>query len=505
MSLQGVKESIPMSLLGDEATAASVVVDRKSVKVQPVTGNNYSSQGQRDITFRVSGREFADFSNLSLFCKLKTNSRETYPDDLFTSIIQRVQVYINGVLLEDLDNCADVARVITYIGTSKNYYENELHNYGAWKYVRSKTTSRSNAYNECDFPTVLTEGNEFGDGAARAGKEICIPLNFLGLCRGYNSNTKLFPLRNMQEVQITITLAQAHHAMVMAQLANGAATPTAASVPTYTVDDPWLCFQSVQLDQGFYQAFDNMLVTKGWRMYYDSFYSVRKQISNFPATHNISLSISRSDIRALYCVFRPSFLLSHNGVIYPKSNYYGGSLFKSASLQIGDKVLPAHRIESTAQAWYQLQACMNKMNYQGSGSVIDSDAYSGYDRRQLCVADVGTPANIYHPIVDTAATPTTVGVQNPGLYYPSCFVLGFSTQKAFDTDATVALGEDTLNTASHMVLSIDMTALASMGAAGKARSELGDLTDTQTNWEMLVIADTSRTMAVVDQVVQAPI
>ena len=56
-----------------------------------------------------------------------------------------------------------------------------------------------------------------------------------------------------------------------------------------------------------------------------------------------------------------------------------------------------------------------------------------------------------------------------------------------------------------MVLSIDMTALATMGAAGKARSELGNLTDVQTNWEMLVIADTSRTMAVVDQVVQAPI
>ena len=88
MSIQSVKESIPLGLLGDEAMAASVVVDRKSVKVQPVTGNNYSSQGQRDITFRVSGREFADFSNLSLFCKLKTNSRETYPDDLYTSIIQ---------------------------------------------------------------------------------------------------------------------------------------------------------------------------------------------------------------------------------------------------------------------------------------------------------------------------------------------------------------------------------------------------------------------------------
>ena len=505
MSIQSVKESIPMSLLGDEATAASVVIDRRSVKVQPVTGNNYSSQGQRDITFRLSGREFADFSNLSLFCKLKTDSINTYPDDLFTSIIQRVQVYINGVLLEDLDNCADVARVITYIGTSKNYYENELHNYGAWKYVRSKASARSTEYNECDFPISLTQGNEFGDGAARAGKEICIPLNFLGLTRGYNSETKLFPLRNMQEVQITVTLAQAHHAMIMAKATDVATMPTAQSVPSYTVDDPFLVFQSVQLDQGFYQAFDNMLVTKGWRMYFDSFYAVRKQIADFPSNHNISLSISRSDIRALYCVFRPSFLLSQNGVIYPKSNYYGGSLFKSASLQIGDTVMPAHRIESTAQAWYHLQACMNKMNHQGSGSVIDSDAYSGYDRRQLNVADITVANDAYHPIANTATYPDTVGVQNPGLYYPSCFVLGFSTQKAFDTNATVSLGADTLNTASHMVLSVDMTALASMSAAGKARSELGTLTNTATTWEMLVIADTSRTMAVVDQVVQVTI
>ena len=145
------------------------------------------------------------------------------------------------------------------------------------------------------------------------------------------------------------------------------------------------------------------------------------------------------------------------------------------------------------------------MNHQGSGSVIDSDAYSGYDRRQLNVTDITVANDAYHPIVNTATYPDTVGVQNPGLYYPSCFVLGFSTQKAFDTNANVALGADTLNTASHMVLSVDMSALASMTAAGKARSELGTLTNTATTWEMLVIADTSRTMAVVDQVVQVTI
>ena len=45
---------------------------------------------------------------------------------------------------------------------------------------------------------------------------------------------------------------------------------------------------------------------------------------------------------------------------------------------------------------------MNKMNHQGSGSVIDSDAYSGYDRRQLNVTDIAVAAEAYHPIVNTA-------------------------------------------------------------------------------------------------------
>lgn len=521
MALAQVKESIPASLVGQEKSTASIVLGRTSVKTNPVSGNKYASNAAKDITFRIASDKWADFSNLAMFFKF-TCKANAMPDDLWYSLIDRIVVSVNGVTMEDISNCSDVARVMTYISCPKQYYQNELHaSGGAYKYCPSFRAEANAAHNaprglqyvandQADRTGSLYAENDFpgaggknpyvdnGDLAALDNQYYMVPLNFLGLARGYASETKLFPLRNMTEVQIRITLNPAHMAMV-AYASAGDAALTAVNC-NYKVEDPFLIHNEVQLDPGFYDQYEQMLATQGWEMYFDSLYSVTKQISGGLGKNDITLSISRSDIRALYCVFRPKHFLSEEGKIYPKSNYYGGSMFKSAHLSVGGTIVPGHRIESTAEAWHSLQQCMNKMNVVTSGSVIDMDEFSGISRKALRgrqYQSLSTGAG-FTPHADV-----TNLTRNPCEFQPSCFVLGFPLQKVFDSDATVAIGVDTLGTAQHLVLSVDFTggSNAVLVDDATAYADMANLRSYTGTWEMLVIADTSRILQVSQGVV----
>lgn len=508
MSLAQVKESIPASLVGQEKATSSIVLERVSVKTNPISGNKYASNGARDITFRIASDKWADFSNLAMFFKF-TCPENAAPDDLWYSLIDRIVVSVNGVVMEDLANCSDVARVMTYISCPKQYYQNELHaSGGAYKYCpsfkvthnRGNNNTNNGFYAENDFPCGGTY-NPFQEGTdftANANNYHMLPLNFLGLVRGYSSETKLFPLRNMSEVQIRLTLNPAHMAMVLFSQ-DGLDKPLTTDI-SFKIEDPFLIHNEVVLDPGFYDQYEQMLATQGWEMYFDSLYSVTKQISGGLSRNDITLSISRSDIRALYCVFRPKLFLSEQGKIYPKSNYYGGSMFKSAYLSVGGTIVPGHRIESTAEAWHSLQQCMNKMNVVTSGSVIDFDEFSGISRKALRGRQYVrlSKDDAWDPL-DTAGAAHT----NPCEFQPACFVLGFPLQKVYDSDATVAIGADTLGTAQHLVLSMDFTQAndALLTGVEDQYADMANLRKYDGIWEMLVIADTSRILQVSQGVV----
>ena len=89
---------------------------------------------------------------------------------------------------------------------------------------------------------------------------------------------------------------------------------------------------------------------------------------------------------------------------------------------------------------------------------------------------------------------------NPMDNTPACFVLAFPLAKAYDSGATTGVGIDTLGSAQHLVLSIDFSAQASaLRLPGNVTHNadnhyLGTTEEfrTESGWECLVIADTSR-------------
>ena len=507
MALQQKKQVVPYSLTGDEFLSADVVMKRSACKTYPVSGSNYQSNANREINFRISSEHFADLSALTLFLKLKIHDPNLTLDDLHSSLIERVVTSLNGTVVEDLDKVNRIHKVMTYAHCPKAYYEHEMHaTEGAYKYVRS--IQKDGKYAENDF-NLNAGGNasrssNFYTGDQSGNNYISINLGLLlGICRGYNGATKLFPLRNFSELMISITLAPAVDACVSyvsGRTSGSTSTPPTTLVQSYECNNPFLMYTAVQLDPRYYAQFEQMLMSDiGYTSFYDSYHCFEKQIPSTIGVHNIALTLSRSDVRALYCVFQPTAMLSRDKMHFSKSNFFLGDKFRSAALTYGSEVVPACRIESTAEAFYHLRSTLNRHGSVISGSVIDADEYQGVSRKQLRGVEYNAYMHASNGKLDT------LKYDNPCDYQASCFILAFPLSKCYDSSATMQLGLDSLSTAHHLTLDLDFTATplsvtfddqvdGDSTTVGSIAGVSEDMCTNLTNWTMTVIADTSRVL-----------
>ena len=215
-------------------------------------------------------------------------------DDLHSSILERIVVSLNDTVIEDISHVNDLHKVLTYAHVNRSYYQNEMHGcQGAYKYTpgfHGKTGTNNDVYtSENDFVMRIDATspgsdsiNPYYDGrTAITNDYICVSLStLLGLGRGYNGLTQLFPLRFVNELQISITLAQGHRALVAYLPATSGTAPGKSSAlnTTYSVENLFLVYTAVQLDQGYYERFQQMLMTQGFVSFYDSYYAVAKKL-----------------------------------------------------------------------------------------------------------------------------------------------------------------------------------------------------------------------------------
>ena len=190
---------VPPSLLPDSVTASDVVIGRRVAKVYPVSGSTYSSDSNNTMNWRISSNDYADFSALSLFFRIRTSDIQMTIDDLHSSIIERIVVSLNGTVIEDISSVNDMHKVLTYAHVPQSYYRNEMHcTQGAIKYVPSTKVTNGFA-DENDFQ--LKRGGSVSlnfhnaHGRTQMNNDyLCVNLApLIGLGRSYNSETKLFP------------------------------------------------------------------------------------------------------------------------------------------------------------------------------------------------------------------------------------------------------------------------------------------------------------------------
>ena len=120
-SLLPYTEIVPDSLRAGGLTKASSVVERRRIRVAPQGQSQYSSGGNQQIQFLISGDGMLDCRSAVLNYTIFTTGTNAAPDDL--GLVGVMQTILNGNVVENITNCAKVANAKFRTGVSKSFYE----------------------------------------------------------------------------------------------------------------------------------------------------------------------------------------------------------------------------------------------------------------------------------------------------------------------------------------------------------------------------------------------
>lgn len=119
-------EILPDALRAGGLTRASSVVERRRVRVAPQGGANYGAiasgtgAGNSQIQFLVAGDGMLDARSAVLNYTIFTSGTNVAPDDGGVFTVQ--QTILNGIVVDNVTNCAKVASAQFRLGASKSYY-----------------------------------------------------------------------------------------------------------------------------------------------------------------------------------------------------------------------------------------------------------------------------------------------------------------------------------------------------------------------------------------------
>ena len=479
-----IQEVVPHSIMYDEASQTSLVMNQHLTQAVPISGGtDYAPNGSRDIVFRMQSEHMLDFADLALLFHFKTEQRYIIPDDLLYSVIERIQVRINDVPVDDITDVATLVRTQVYLTSPKQYYQGQLHSMsGAVKYypsnrnISSKGAAGSaregNGYTiqPHDSPIHIAENSHFHQDELNPRNVFCLPLNFLSISRGYANDVKLWPARFTGSIELIVTLADWQKACVIMSTGiptadntfsasggatihhglPGTATPYATTYG-YQVSKPKLIYRTVEMHPEYYARLMDLVMKPeqpGLTIYHNSFSCISKQIvGSVSGTHDISISIARSDLRALYVLFKPKFT---NKEFHLKSSAMFGDLFRKAYLTVGSKTVPSMHINNTMEAYYSLQDALQQLNITTAGSCIDYDDYRCQSRRMATLSNPGTLTTVGREHLERVGQ-RTASVLDPFSEPSAYFVLGFNLTKDHASEANEALGVDTLTTSGQVL------------------------------------------------------
>ena len=479
-----VQEVVPHSIMYDGASQNSLVMNQHLTQAVPISGGtDYAPNGSRDIVFRMQSEHMLDFADLALMFHFKTEQKYIIPDDLLYSVIERIQVRVNDVPVDDITDVSTLVRTQIYLTSPKQYYQGQLHSMsGAVKYypsnrnVTSKGTAGSartgNGYTmqPHDAPIFVAENAHHHADELNPRNIYCLPLNFLSLSRGYANDVKLWPAKFTGSIELIITLADWQKACVIMSTGQPTAdntfsagaghtvhhalpgNPNAYSATYgYQVSKPKLLYRTVEMHPEYYSRLMDLIMKPeqaGLTIYHNSFSCISKQIvGSVSGTHDISISIARRDLRALYVLFKPKFT---NREFHLKSSAMFGDLFRKAYLTVGSKTVPSMHINNTMEAYYSLQEALQQLNITTAGSCIDYDDYRCQSRRMATLSDPASAATVGREHLERVGHRTT-SVLDPFSEPSAYFVLGFNLTKDHVSEANEALGVDTLTTSGQVL------------------------------------------------------
>ena len=262
-----VVEKLPEKLeLGGAIEANSVIVSRQTNVVLPTTGTTFSYSGTNILEFVASSAQYGDFQTMALTWNQKVASATnalTCIENAY-AVIRRMELLINGQVVEVLDNVGQVVGQVLASSASQDYYNNYLSRSGFWlennamRLVGADGVAQSFAQ-KASIISAQTTSTSAPGVADKPGMNVCLDLQ--PLVKLF-SMQQFFPMRNISNLTLRFYLATPAECLVnVSGFQNAGGQTVADPTAIYTLSNVKLTYDTVQLTPSFTQSYDAFIAS----------------------------------------------------------------------------------------------------------------------------------------------------------------------------------------------------------------------------------------------------
>jgi len=400
-----VEEVVPdFAMLKDRLTGSSVVEERYTATQVPSSGDSYSvgGSGTKLMIIRVANQnDYIDTSTMVLNFKAQSASTGTglALDDHIFSLVDTINVKVGGQTVEVLNNVGHLVNALVQGSMPYNYYKQNggfegLYIYDKWVDAPSNRVTAAVATadaNNCDVTNADTVSSRWtiGNSWLENGRYYSVPLTLLGLCR----IPTLFAARNFQDVTIEILFRS--QLQGAAWVSNPTTTvPAGAATATVSISDVTLTYDCCRMSADYYALMDNELkMPNGSGVAYaiDTYQVQPASIAAGSAAGNTAGSVGALTrvvvakgtrfLKGVYGVSKPT--VSESSFLWRNNSSAGNFCFSSYQVIINSKRYPQLQIQSSAQAFQELQKAYNQLGSVAGGACISWFNYVGQPAARL--------------------------------------------------------------------------------------------------------------------------
>ena len=395
--MPNVEEVVPdFVMLKDRLTGSSVVEERYTATQVPSSGDAYSvgGSGTRLMIIRVANQnDYIDMSTLVLnfFLQGQVNGASGATglalDDHAFSCVETINVKVGGQTIEVLNNVGHWMNALVQGSMPYNYYKQNGAFEGLYIYDKWNDGPGTNAN-----PAVAPGGSALlkarwaiGNQWLDRGRYYSVPLTMLGLCR----LPTLFAARNFQDITIEILFKSQFASCSWVQdPTDSASTGGVGSNPSALIRDVTLTYDCCRMSADYYALMDQELkMPNGSGVAYPiDTYQVQ------PATLSAGADVGTGNgvpgsltrivvakgtrfLKGVYGVSKPS--VSESSYAWRNNSTNGNFGFSSYQVIINSKRYPQLQIQSSANAFQELQKAYNQLGSIAGGAGISWFNYLG--------------------------------------------------------------------------------------------------------------------------------
>jgi hypothetical protein len=417
-----ISEVVPEAIAGmnEGLTKSSLLVSRRKIRFQPQTGTTVGSAGAgaggNIVQFVLAdSSSLLDVNSATISFTVTTSGTGVETLDDGAAWCRRMQISLNGNLVEDIDNAHRLTNMEIYGGADKNWYQSAGSYAGFWKlnpdlavanpvgstaaFAGATFAAANAATNSTALGNYLQSYNPgFGDVGGQvpatptglwaaagtrtaAGETRVVPLSIMS---GFFRTPQYIPLNLLGEMVISFTLANAAEACLQA---------TGATNADYSLSDIFMECDVVQPHYLLQELMNKVATGEGENgivIPYES--AIVSQGQSITAgTSSVIVSRATNNLRRL--LYAHQLTAGISSANFPSVSCFGYNATSNWQVRIGSLYFPSQPATTDARMFGLLQSAYGEAVNDRPG-LINRSLYS-----QTTAAD-GTGGNVRNAFAD---------------------------------------------------------------------------------------------------------